>query len=91
VITCARFDELHLASLDAPLEGADRATFDLHLASCPACVERLKGYVTTSEILRGLDAAEAAREPAPLGEAFVQRLVSAMTTAVREDRARKTG
>jgi anti-sigma factor RsiW len=91
VITCARFDELHMESLDSPLEGADREAFDLHLADCPACVERLKGYVTASELLRGLDEARDARPPAPLSTSLVQRMVSAMKAAAVEERARKTG
>jgi anti-sigma factor RsiW len=91
VISCNRFDELHLASQDAPLSGTDRTEFEVHLAACPACVRRVAGYVTVVGLLQGLDAADKAREPAPLPEELVRRVLAARRAEPGASRARHAG
>jgi anti-sigma factor RsiW len=75
VISCARFDELHLQSIDVPLDGVARAEFDGHLATCRACVDRLRKYVATQESLRELGRAEALETPPPMPEALIARIL----------------
>src|SRR5262249_25143450 len=75
LISCTRFDELHAQSTDAPLEGAERADFDAHLAGCPECVQRLRLYVATQQGLRDLGAWEEKQTVAPLPESLVQRIL----------------
>ena len=92
MISCTRFDELHLSSQDEPLAGTDRAEFEAHLAACPACVRRVTGYVSVTSLLRGLNEVEEAREPAPIPEEFVRRVMAAYK-AERQNpgRARNVG
>ncbi len=87
--TCDRFDALHLASLDGPLPPSERAEFDGHLATCPACVDRLRGYVATVETLKGLARDEDLEDAPPLPEELVGRLLAARRESLRE--GRRTG
>lgn len=92
-MSCARFDEVHLAALDGPLEPALRVEFDEHLAACPACAERWKGYTATVAILEGLreheeEDSEGTHEP-PLPEELVKRILLARTSANQATRGNR--
>ncbi len=87
-IDCRRFDELHRQTLDGPLAGPARAEFDEHLAGCPDCVRRLRGYVATQGALAEIGALEAAESAPPLPESLVAAILARRGEATRRRAAR---
>ena len=83
-MNCERIDELLSDALDGPLEAADRATVDAHLAACPACVDNLRAYVTTQAILRDIGREEP--ETAPLADDLVRRILDARRESAKTTR-----
>ena len=89
-MNCARFDELHEASVVSPAD-ADlpaaleaRTGMDAHLAECPACRARLQNYVVTTQLLRGLRIDEERAPAPPLAESLVQRILRSVRAARAE-------
>jgi anti-sigma factor RsiW len=87
--SCARFDELLMASVDRTLDGAEHAEYDAHLAACPPCVTKLQQYVLTTQILQGVGVFEELEAAPPLAESLIERILTARRTAERE--GRRTG
>ena len=50
--TCRECIDAMMDYVDGRLSAADRADFDAHLAMCPPCVDFLRSYRETPEILR---------------------------------------
>jgi anti-sigma factor RsiW len=88
--TCRDIDELLLASLDQPLEPGDQDVVNAHLAECGECVSRMKDYVVTTQILRGLGPKEEA-DVVPLAEGLVTRILAARKAEVLAERRSRTG
>jgi anti-sigma factor RsiW len=89
---CNTFEGLHRASTVGSLDATSQATFDAHLASCPACVGRLQNYVLVTEVLKRLDPYEREIEtPLPLAEGVVQRILATRKAATQARKDRKTG
>ncbi len=89
-MNCARATDLLMTSLDAPLSAAEQADVDAHVMECPACLERLKACVVTTQVLRGLAAFEdeELEDAPPLAEGFVQRVLAARRASAER---RRTG
>src|SRR5262245_63914331 len=79
---CARIDELLSNSLDDALTPEEQADVDSHLARCPACVRRLRGYVATVAALKAAGEAERDEVPPPIPESLVARILAARAAAV---------
>jgi anti-sigma factor RsiW len=78
---CLRFDELCSHSLDTPLAAAEQAEVDGHLARCPSCVDRMRGYVATIAALHEIGERERTETPPPIPESLVQRILAARKAA----------
>ncbi len=91
-MNCRRIDVLLSTALDEALPPREQAEVDAHLATCPACVRRLKGYGVTVQVLKGLRAIEQADEPPPVPENLVARILAARSAAAaNEDQGRRIG
>jgi hypothetical protein len=77
MITCARFDDLLLSSIEGALSPDEHADFHGHLGECSHCVADLETYVSTVVVLQGLPPHEAADPTPPLREGLVQRILTA--------------
>ena len=87
-MTCQRFEELLLASLDSPLGAEDQHELDAHLEACPACVTRMQEHIIIARVLRELGAVEESIDCPPLPEHVVQRMLSAHQTAAAAPKLR---
>jgi predicted anti-sigma-YlaC factor YlaD len=81
-MNCTHIDALLSASCDAPLDASEQALVDAHLPNCPSCVRRMQGYVTTSQLLRGLGTYEEMEVASAVPESLVQRILAARKAAV---------
>ena len=77
MLTCREMDDFVVDYLDGALRTAVRLKFELHLRTCPACREYLRGYRKSIELTRRVFEQDDAEVPADVPPALVAAILGA--------------